>query len=428
MTRASSLGGADPRRLVSEGQRRHHRVLALSSPIAEERFTSYFQEACLGVMRYVREHTAWELISNDFRVSGSIDLRTPRDLKGLGADGVIVMGIGAIDEDVAALASHGLPMVLTCYHGQGDRFPTVAPDDVEAGRMAARHLLGQGFRHFALFPPGLFSEALRKENSDRWWRRCREGLTEIIAAAGYEYREFPAFEIPGNASELQARELYIDDAACWLAGLPHPLGAIAASDRWAAAVVRACRKARLESPRDVGVIGFNNDPVTCHSVIPPLSSVDLNGERLGYRAAALLDRYFRTGAWGSLLELSPPGGVVARLSTDILAVEDGPVRIALQFVRDHYAEPITTGDVARAARSPVTHLCERFRRRLGFTVGDEIRRLWVERAKELLANTSLSLKEIASVTGLGNRMQLSHVFARRAGIPPGRWRAEHGAR
>jgi LacI family transcriptional regulator len=43
-------------------------------------------------------------------------------------------------------------------------------------------------------------------------------------------------------------------------------------------------------PDEVAVIGIDNDPFLCELATPPLSSVDVGGERAGYEAAALLDR------------------------------------------------------------------------------------------------------------------------------------------
>ena len=42
-------------------------------------------------------------------------------------------------------------------------------------------------------------------------------------------------------------------------------------------------------PEDVAVVGVDNDEVFCELADPPLSSVALNAETAGYRAAALLD-------------------------------------------------------------------------------------------------------------------------------------------
>ncbi len=43
-------------------------------------------------------------------------------------------------------------------------------------------------------------------------------------------------------------------------------------------------------PDEVAVIGVDNDEYLCHLSIPPLTSVDVNAEQIGYEAAALLDR------------------------------------------------------------------------------------------------------------------------------------------
>ena len=76
----------------------------------------------------------------------------------------------------------------------------------------------------------------------------------------------------------------------WLPTLPRPVGLMAAYDARARHVLEGCRELRLRVPDDVALIGVDNDPIMCELANPPLSSVEQGCYRLGYEAAALLDR------------------------------------------------------------------------------------------------------------------------------------------
>src|SRR5256885_5658409 len=61
---------------------------------------------------------------------------------------------------------------------------------------------------------------------------------------------------------------------------------------------------------------------SCAMSRPPLSSVALNTERIGYEAAQLLDRMMRGGRVRRTSIQVEPIGVVTRQSSDVVAVEE----------------------------------------------------------------------------------------------------------
>jgi LacI family transcriptional regulator len=67
-------------------------------------------------------------------------------------------------------------------------------------------------------------------------------------------------------------------------------GIIAGNDVLARGVLDVARSKGLKVPADVAVIGFDNWDILCEDSWPPLSSVDMNLQELGRRAArALVD-------------------------------------------------------------------------------------------------------------------------------------------
>ena len=75
--------------------------------------------------------------------------------------------------------------------------------------------------------------------------------------------------------------------------------------------------------------------------VPPLSSVDINGEQIGYEAARLVDRMIHGAKPPSKPILIAPRRVVIRQSSDSIAIDDPDIAAAMRFIRDHAGEPIT---------------------------------------------------------------------------------------
>ena len=117
--------------------------------------------------------------------------------------------------------------------------------------------------------------------------------------------------------------------------------------------------------------------------------------------------------------LVPPLGVHARQSTDILAVEDKEVAAALRFIREHACDGITVEDVLRAVPLSRRVLERRFRRVARRTPHEEILRLRLERVKQLLSETDLSLERISSLAGFAHPEYMSVAFKREVGVTPG---------
>jgi LacI family transcriptional regulator len=211
----------------------------------------------------------------------------------------------------------------------------------------------------------------------------------------------------------------------WIASLPRPLGLVAANDLHGLRALDACRRAGLAVPEVVAVVGADDDAEVCELSDPPLSSVTFHPERVGYEAAALLERLMGGRAAPAEPLLVPPLGVSARQSSDILAIDDPDVAKAIHHIRRHAFEGITVEDVLREVPLSRRALEHRFRRRLGRTPKEEIQRLRFEQAKSLLATTDLPVARISDRLGFHQPAYLSAAFQREAGTSPSAYRRNH---
>src|SRR5262249_59635315 len=95
----------------------------------------------------------------------------------------------------------------------------------------------------------------------------------------------------------------------------------------------------------VGVMGGESGVLACEMANPPLSSVVPDCRRIGYEAAALLDRLMKGERPPRTTREIPPMGIVTRQSTDVTAIADPRVAEAMKYIREHACEGIGVEDV-----------------------------------------------------------------------------------
>jgi LacI family transcriptional regulator len=155
---------------------------------------------------------------------------------------------------------------------------------------------------------------------------------------------------------------------------------------------------------------------------PPLSSVAPPYEQMGYRAAELLERLMAGQNVAVDQRPMDPLGVVARQSTNVLMVEDSLVADGLAFLNSNLANSIDVRDLLEHLLVSRRSLERRFRAALGRTPAQELARLRVDRARQLLEATDLRVSDICRQSGFANSARLSEAFARLLGTSPAAYR------
>ena len=143
---------------------------------------------------------------------------------------------------------------------------------------------------------------------------------------------------------------------------------------------------------------------------------------MGYEAAAFLDRMMSGHKPRQFRFVVGPECGVVRRSTDTLAIEDRELADAIRFIRDHACEGIRIGDVLRQVALSHSTLANRFKTAMGRTIHAEIERVRLDRAKDLIAHTSMPLKQVAIQAGFKYVQYMTKLFRRRLGQTPGEFR------
>lgn len=368
-----------------------------------ETSNAYARGLLAGIVRYARElHPPWSIRLVE---QGRGD-PPPAWLRGWTGDGIVAR----IETQTIArvVTATGLPVVDVSAARHVPGVPWVETDDAAIARIAVDHLLERGFRHFGFCgEPGF-----------NWSHWRREAFVQMIEAAGYDCDVFES-----KASSRKSHER--DAMARWIARLPKPVGVMACYDIKAQQFLDACRDAGVAVPDEVAVIGVDNDELLCELSMPPLSSVEPDSRRAGYEAARLLDQLLAGHKVPDEPVLIPPLGVTTRQSTDVLAIDDREIAQAIRFIREHACDGIAVADVLRVVPLSRRAFEKRFQERLGRTPHQEILRLKIVRAEQLLTETDLSLAAIAERTGFRHAEYLSVAFKRATSQTPGQFRTAH---
>jgi LacI family transcriptional regulator len=363
-----------------------------------------------GVARYARIHGPWS-----FHITpGDFEQALPK-MRQWGGTGIIAripnerVAKAIIEADVPTIAL-GLTDEQQQPGSRLSQLSELSSDPKEVTELAVAHLLERQFRHFAYV--GLVDRA--------WSQRREEAFRDRLQKAGFTPFVYHQPAKPQDRVWEKEQELLAE----WIQSLPTPLGLFACNDDRGRQVLETCRLVGLHVPEDVAVLGVDNDEVFCELSDPPLSSVALNAETAGYRAAELLDDMMAGRVRKPRRIMVEAVGVVTRRSTEVIAVKDADIASALQFIRHEQGRGISVDRVADEVAMSRRSLEKRFRDTIGRTILEEIQLVRLERSKRLLLETTYPISKVAEISGFGSTGYFIQFFQRRVGKTPRKYRVD----
>jgi LacI family transcriptional regulator len=192
-------------------------------------------------------------------------------------DGAILLSLAPAEDELTQFRRSQLPVVLIDAHHRS--VPRVVCDDVEGGRLVARHLLEFGHTRIGFVgdPP---SPALGVQSS----RMRLRGVVETLREHGLDIAAEHIVE--GEHSRAGGR----NSARVILERPDPPTAIVAANDTLAFGVLAAAREQGLDVPRELSVVGYDDidaaDLVQLTTVHQPLKE---SGTEAVRRLLAILD-------------------------------------------------------------------------------------------------------------------------------------------
>lgn len=286
----------------------------------------------------------------------------------------------------------------------------VQPDETPLARFVAEFFLRRGFRQFAYVGYRDHPRSAHREKKFR--QRLLEG--------GHDAQVFRTdWTAPRN------RVLPMGpDFDAWLLALPRPCALFAYWDYQGQQVLEACQRLGLKVPDQISVLSIDNEESVCENTRPTLSSIELDFQAGGYRAASRLFDLL-AGGTGTVPFTEIGYGMsrlVERRSTSALTGSARIVAAAQDLIRRRAAEGISPSDVAAELNLSPRLLQLRFRETLGRTPLEEIQRVRLETVCDLLRTTRLPLATIAARSGYATLHHLQNIFTRARGCSMTAWR------
>lgn len=354
------------------------------------------------LIQYAREHR-WRLTIED-RMS------PPQGWRG---DGAIVEAIdGSVTSRyVRALARRGIPVVNLVESNPGDLIASCVLDVRKSADMAAAHFLRLGFRHAAFFSMEwfaerktsctAFTEAMKKCDILKWCWSLEAGAS--------------------RANDRTAMTRWIQNC---LKNAPKPLAVFCPNAYNAVTFLNICLDMGVAVPDEVAIACDKYDPVFCDCQAVPITGIEFNSSKKADEAAKLLDRLIDGDLPAPMHVTIPPERIAVQQSTDVVATENPLLRQALQFIRDNLTKPFGVTEIAEALGITRIRINRLFTSELKRTVGEEILRQRIVKAKKLLVETDSTLEYIANECGFCHSSYFVNIFKRTTGLTPRRYRIQ----
>ncbi|NEX77144.1 D-xylose utilization transcriptional activator XylR [Aeromonas rivipollensis] len=356
---------------------------------------AYDRQIIEGVGEYLQvSQLSWDIfIEEDFRAR--ID-----NIKGWLGDGVIADFDDFYIQQL--LEKAGVPVVGVggSYH-LAENYPPVhyiATDNFALVESAFLHLKSKGVQRFAFY-------GLPGSSSKHWAVEREYAFRQLVANEKYLGLVYQGIETtPENWQHAQNR---LTD---WVLTLPPQTGIIAVTDARARHLLQVCDHVNIPVPEKLCVIGIDNEELTRYLSRVALSSVAQGTRQMGYQAAKLLHRLLDNEVLPLQRVLVPPVRAVERRSSDYRSLHDPAVIQAMHYIRNYACSGIKVEQVLDSVGISRSNLERRFKEEVGKTIHAVIHTEKLEKARNLLVSTSLSINDVSQACGYPSLQYFYSVF------------------
>jgi len=366
---------------------------------------AFIEQVRHGIVDYARARGGWTFSFMPEMIGPSLEW-----FRHMRLDGAFALVL--TPQDLRIAQTLRFPCVNLAGHIDPSAIPSVMVDHRRIGQMAAEHLLGLGFARLGYYGTG-----------NMWYSRQRHaGFMDAAAQAGAECHSLivQLLRHPSTVWRDQHRQL-----ERWLRSLRLPAGIMASIDLRASMIVDVCMQIGLRVPDDVAVLGVDNNQAVCELGAVPLTSVARNDWKVGWEAAAMLDRLMAGESLSQNLVFIEPERVVTRKSTETMPVNDPFLSKLIAGARDELNKPFGVEWLVQRSKRSRRWLERRFLKTLGQPPHMILNRLRVAKARELLASAEHDealLSDIAARCGFADLRRFRLVFSKHTGSTPRQFR------
>jgi AraC family transcriptional regulator of arabinose operon len=100
------------------------------------------------------------------------------------------------------------------------------------------------------------------------------------------------------------------------------------------------------------------------------------------------------------------------------------INMIMEIMHENYSQSLVVSELAKKCNLSLFRFIHKFKAVTGTTPGKYVTGIRVNEAKKMLSETSLPVREVASIVGYENPLYFSRVFCQAVGIPPSRYKEQ----
>ena len=206
-------------------------------------------------------------------------------------DGAFIVGLPYSDKFISNMKKTGLPFVLLGVGSYEDSVDSFYADPGVGMELAVRELLETGHQKICLLNCAL-------DLPSHQWRL--DGVRRAMAAYGKEFQE----DWNVTPSATNGKEACVAFKNFWEAG-NRPDAVVTANGQSACGVMRYLYQCGVRVPDDISIIAYDDSSINGYAV-PPLTSINIRKEEMGFHAAKCLVSRIRQQKGSIQIRSFPP--------------------------------------------------------------------------------------------------------------------------
>ena len=364
---------------------------------------AYARAVVEGVAAFAQERRDWILRPVNAQTASPARLR--------GFDGIIARILD--DATAERLAKTGLPIVDVFCQKPRTGFASVESDHRAIGRMARAFFTSRGFANFAYCGiPGIAFSDKRQDGFADKDTHIFTPRRSMFSGKGDFYTDC-IDRLPDRPALKK-----------WLLSLPKPIGVFCCNDLRAIQLEQVALECGLNVPKDIAILGVDDDTMLCSFAEVPLSSIRPNSFKVGYDAARILSAVMTRQAdeRSHKIHSVPPGELVERMSTEFMPVDPPWLGKVLMHIETNMRRPIGAREIFDLAERSSTYVEQVFKDKLGKSVQAYVTAVKMREAKRLLGDGRLRISEIAYQCGFASPQYFCRTFTAHFGKSPKAYR------
>lgn len=363
--------------------------------------TEFSRRFLTGLISYANDNGSWTFyrlpayFKNLYGESGIVDR-----IKEWGINAVIAQWEY---EDIDFLERLNIPVFLQSYKNISSRFSKISGDFIGAGVMAAQFFNKRRFNNFAFYG-----------NKGFFWSKARaEGYRREVERLNGNYFYFETERL--DSMQWSKNHIALDN---WLQNLPKPVALFACDDYFALQVSEMCKINNIDIPKELSLMGVDNDELICRLSFPSISSIVTDDEKGGYQTGKNLHKLIIHNDNTPFNVVIDPIRIELRQSTERYNIENKYISQVIEYIEENITSEISIDDLTNLVPLSRRSLEKKFQE----AEGTSIYKFILDKKTDYIANelltTKKSLLDIAIEVGFNDVRNAYRIFKKSTGHTP----------